>query len=412
MEKKTENSKTFIELCKEIDEQDDNIMIANEYVTKKDVSNRFAPYDTRFMNLKPKPEKRKLFIAIEGNIGSGKSDVINCLNNKGFITEQQDVKKMNELLKKYYENSTKKGECLKLQQLVFDMYKDQCKKHDLLLGDDKKKKVYGIKLEWKNRIVENRGRIDGAKIKLDDLNVKFDIDEEQLKLSGVDKKSIEQAKKEQHFMHNAYKNMPLDAKMDLVKCLNEDKYSYNIRAEPTWSFGVDIKETQVGLYIKPKIEVRPYVQCSISVGGLFTVNLRESKLKTLPKEEKSNVVFTEGPMSNFDVFTKMEYHDKHLSLKEFKILEAKYSPEPIGMIPDAIVLLKPPPKVCLERIKKRNRKNGESNIKLDYLKRIDEYYNEFIEKVRCPVFILKNELTTKENAKLIEHFVADIIDKK
>ena len=156
-------------------------------------------------------KKRKLFIAVEGNIGSGKSDIIDHLNKVGFITEQQDVKKMNELLKKYYENSTKKGECSKLQQLVFDMYKDQCVKHDLLLGD-KKEKVHKINSILKGQTIENYGKISGRNIKLEDYNPKFETDVKQLKLYGADDQAIDHAKKLDELLFNQFKNMTLDEK--------------------------------------------------------------------------------------------------------------------------------------------------------------------------------------------------------
>ena len=93
----------------------------------------------------------------------------------------------------------------------------------------------------------------------------------------------------------------------------------------------------------------------------------------LDKKDILNGIFERSPLSCQKVFGELLFEDKMMNELEWNLTnEFNYD---YGWNPDIVVYLKCDPKICYQRIKKRNRSN-EQEIDFKYLERIDNKYEK------------------------------------
>lgn len=274
--------------------------------------------------------KERFLIAIEGNIGSGKSTLLKKLKQLGYITEPQDIKKMNQYLIPYYSNRHKKGVALRTQKGIWSIYEKKYDKYQL--NGNKKQEI----IEYNKRF----GKVNNNYVYF---KVSSDI--------SMNKND----KTEYYALHQ-------------IKKANDQNQSNIIPVD------------------------------------------KLKKEFPISKKIRNDIVVIEGILSSHSVFAKNDYLDKCLTDNEFSELKKKYSAEGCNIRPDLVILLRPTVQECSNRIKKRNRNNGESGIKREYLESIDKRYTELInsDNIKCPILVLENHWTTDDNVSFIEHFISYI----
>ena len=97
--------------------------------------------------------------------------------------------------------------------------------------------------------------------------------------------------------------------------------------------------------------------------------------------------------SDQHIFVDMAYHDGNLTNEEYLELTNHFN-SLRRQEPNRIIYLRTDPKICFERMKKRNRKE-ESGVSLEYLQKLHNYHEElFIKKqskLPCNVIILNGD---------------------
>ncbi len=107
---------------------------------------------------------------------------------------------------------------------------------------------------------------------------------------------------------------------------------------------------------------------------LFTERFKQ--IQTIKKSKKGSVQ-DRSPMED-KIFMKELKSDGRVDERDFEMYHNLYNTfEKFSQIPDVIIYLKVDPKICYERIKKRNR-TGE-NVSIEYLEKLHKGYEEFYE---------------------------------
>lgn len=118
-------------------------------------------------------------------------------------------------------------------------------------------------------------------------------------------------------------------------------------------------------------------------------------------QEQPQVIITErSPLTDKYVFATMLYHDGTMSEIEWEIYNYWYSYFNVKV--DAIIYLNTDIEVCYKRINKRNR-NGESDINLEYLAKLDKYHQNLISQ--CDNCIILDGNIEFENNKEISNMM-------
>jgi len=127
---------------------------------------------------------------------------------------------------------------------------------------------------------------------------------------------------------------------------------------------------------------------------MFQTMVFKTRIDALDKPQKEDIRFSERSIwTDRHVFGKMCLEDNKMNSIEtscykywFDFLEKKFDPNPNG-----IIYIRCSPEKCLERINNRGR-NEESSIKLDYLKKLHQYHEDWLNHWdKTPVLIINNE---------------------
>lgn len=124
---------------------------------------------------------------------------------------------------------------------------------------------------------------------------------------------------------------------------------------------------------------------------------RLSLLKKTCEENKNSIIITERSLfTDRDVFAKMLYDEKKISLENYTIY-MKWFDTFINMFHIShIIYIDTSPNICFERIEKRNR-NGESSIELSYLEQVHNYHLKMLEKFEESNLIKISTLSGNDN---------------
>lgn len=119
------------------------------------------------------------------------------------------------------------------------------------------------------------------------------------------------------------------------------------------------------------------------------------KLKdVLKKAKKDDIIIMERCVfSDYNVFARMLYSDGKINNIEFQCYKMWFDHFLEDLPGILFVYIKADPEVCYERIKKRNR-DGESNISLDYLKKCEEYHEDWFKSEKKMITFDGNKDTT------------------
>jgi len=107
--------------------------------------------------------------------------------------------------------------------------------------------------------------------------------------------------------------------------------------------------------------------------------------------EKADVFISERSILTDTIFAKTLFDTGMMDKTEFEDYHSlwKMWSKLMPIKPDLFIYLRPPIDVCMQRIKKRNRK-GEENIELDYQEKLLKYHDEtFMDKIEFGSKIVK-----------------------
>jgi deoxyadenosine/deoxycytidine kinase len=111
---------------------------------------------------------------------------------------------------------------------------------------------------------------------------------------------------------------------------------------------------------------------------VLQLSILEDMITEIEKCDSEDVIFIErSSLASIDIFVKNSLNNGHLSDLEFSLLHKFY--ERFSWKPDKIILLEISPTVAMSRIKVRARP-AEKDIPIEYLKQLDEKYQEFAKK--------------------------------
>ena len=119
------------------------------------------------------------------------------------------------------------------------------------------------------------------------------------------------------------------------------------------------------------------------------------KLKNVLKKAKSDdiIIMERCVFSDYNVFARMLHADGKINDIEFQCYKTWFDHFLEDLPSILFVYIKADPEVCSERIKKRNR-DGESNISLDYLKKCEEYHEDWFKAEKKLITFDGNKDTT------------------
>lgn len=148
---------------------------------------------------------------------------------------------------------------------------------------------------------------------------------------------------------------------------------------------------------------------------------RITACKLAYKEHGDNCIYIlERSIFCDNIFVEKLYEDGFLDDLEYSMYKSwwKFWSETMPFAPDVFLYLNPPTKVCMERIKKRNRK-GEENITQEYQQQLSRHHDKFyggevVDISQCcdnpnPVPIVS--IDTNEDFSSNENLQKDIYDK-
>jgi deoxyadenosine/deoxycytidine kinase len=132
---------------------------------------------------------------------------------------------------------------------------------------------------------------------------------------------------------------------------------------------------------------------------------RLKKLIDKIKECPSKIIITERSIeTDRNVFAKMLYEDDMLSSIEWETYNYWFGMFKNYSQVDKILYIKTSPEKCLERINTRNREE-ESNIKLDYLIKCNDYHNNWVNNSETEIITIDGH----QNINEIRNQVMEII---
>lgn len=97
------------------------------------------------------------------------------------------------------------------------------------------------------------------------------------------------------------------------------------------------------------------------------------------------MIVERSAMSSIYIFAKIYLNHKIITQQQFNTLNSSY--EKIKINYDKRILINTNPGVCLQRIKKRNRK-CEETIKLSYLQNIHKFQQQMYSKIKCATCVI------------------------
>lgn len=126
----------------------------------------------------------------------------------------------------------------------------------------------------------------------------------------------------------------------------------------------------VPIYLEPVEEWREWLQLfytdPLRWGFTFNLNALMSFTR-VPSSEHGGVLVERSPVSCHHVFTALQHASGHMNDPEYALFKKVY--DEVAWTPDVVVYLKTDPRVCQERMRKRDRES-ERGVSLEYLEAI------------------------------------------
>ena len=137
---------------------------------------------------------------------------------------------------------------------------------------------------------------------------------------------------------------------------------------------------------------------------------RVEDINNIKKTTRGNIFIERSVYTDKKVFTELNYEIENISEIEyiiynnwFNVLSTKFNLKPRG-----VIYLKSSPETCFERIKKRNR-TGESSIPLDYLQKIHDKHEVWLNNEDIPVLIINADENYIDNKKRMNEIFEQIM---
>jgi deoxyadenosine/deoxycytidine kinase len=144
----------------------------------------------------------------------------------------------------------------------------------------------------------------------------------------------------------------------------------------------------------------------------FQVMSYTSKLHLIKEAMKNNpgkIIITERCVhTDREVFAKMLYNDGKIEDVYYNIYQAMFDEFLNDMGVSKFIYVKTDPKICQDRIKKRKR-NEETGIELEYLKKCDHYHEEWMKNIGN-ILCLDGNNEFKNDVNLLKKWKSDILE--
>ncbi len=133
---------------------------------------------------------------------------------------------------------------------------------------------------------------------------------------------------------------------------------------------------------KGKNILQYYYENSKKYGFSFQINAFMTRLEAIEimkKQNKKYMIAERSVFTDKNVFTVLNYLDHNINDMELKVYEESFRilTDKFDLQPKGFIYLKTTPKICYQRIQKRNRK-GENGIPYEYLDRLDALHDIWI----------------------------------
>lgn len=186
-------------------------------------------------------------------------------------------------------------------------------------------------------------------------------------------------------------------KSTLLASIDKDKY--NVLDEPMDLFCSFKKFNPLEMFYKKKLSC-----FSLSI---YIISTFFDILLTKTVNNKINVL-CRNPFSTILCFAKLSNKNREMKDIEYEILcnYIKIYEHFLKGAEIKFIYLYVNPEVCFNRIKKRNRKE-EKNVSIDYIKDLDQVYNDYIEQLNYPKVIINGSKQDTKNIK--ENFLKQLL---
>lgn len=195
--------------------------------------------------------------------------------------------------------------------------------------------------------------------------------------------------------------------------LKQQYPSWNFIDEPvdTWSqFKNEKGETLLEVYYNDKARWSFSFQNFVFLTRVMNMIKTIGSISSNNNTEQKLIFVTERCVeSDYRIFAKMLHDDGFINQLEWDIYRQWYAYLTTSHKIDGIIYITCPPEKCLQRIQQRNRQ-GENSIPLEYLEKLHNYHEEWINKTSTPILRVdtskdSNDLDTTQLDEFIETLI-------
>lgn len=166
------------------------------------------------------------------------------------------------------------------------------------------------------------------------------------------------------------------------------------------------KKTRLPIFLEPVDEWSKWLHLFYADKERWGLSFNMNVLLTFNrwKNNSFKAIYERSPLSNKNVFTKLQYKSGHMTELELSLFNDLFSE--ISWKPDVIIYIQTPPNVCMERMTQRNR-GCESNVPIEYLQQVHNEYEEMIDSAKTDKDI--KHVFTVNGLQNAEHVYDDVI---
>lgn len=197
-------------------------------------------------------------------------------------------------------------------------------------------------------------------------------------------------------------------KSTFLSKLRKEYPSWHFIDEPvdTWTqFRNENNESLLEVYYKDKGRWSFTFQSFVFITRIRNlINFISEVTSTNESNERLIFVTERCVDSDFNIFVTMLHNDGFINQMEFDIYKQWYGYMTVSHQVNGIIYITCPPEKCLERITQRNRQ-GENVIPLDYLERLRDTHETWINSTTTPVLRVDTTSETSVNSTQIDSFL-------
>lgn len=166
--------------------------------------------------------------------------------------------------------------------------------------------------------------------------------------------------------------------------------------------------TRLPIFLEPVHEWKDWLSLFYSDPKRWGMTFNLNVLHTFQcwKNNNFKAIYERSPMSCRYVFAELQYMNGHINEMEMKLFHQLF--KELSWFPDVIIYIKADPKVCEERMKKRNR-DCEQQVQLEYLQKVHDNHESLLDKARARGIQI-HVVDGNKDAEAVFKDVLDILD--